>query len=197
MSGAGERFLNPDGSVWVPAFPGQRPPFQKGHRLSVGNRGPLKHGANSARLVGPLAAEIEADLKREQLLRYLFEPEFRDLTFAYCRAAAREQLYRQWIDGMESVEDWARAPEGGKASPAEGYLEMSRRELTLAEELGLVPLVRDDVAEKIAKAKTRIALRDQRRAEKKAEADALKLAFWRAQHPEDFDEDGELPNGGR
>lgn len=44
-----------DGS-WVPAFPGQRPPFELGHTLTV------KHGAYSARLIRAEADALRAEL---------------------------------------------------------------------------------------------------------------------------------------
>lgn len=42
---------------WVPAFPGQRPPFQPGHELS------LKHGAYASVALGPRVAELADELR--------------------------------------------------------------------------------------------------------------------------------------
>jgi len=183
--------LNPDGSEWVPAFPGQRPPFQRGNQVSVGNRGPLKHGASSPRHFLPLAKEHEAALRKVPDLDYLWEPEFRELTWAYCVAQARADLVSAWIDGMET-EDWATAPDGGVVAPAETWRELSTAAATLAGKLGLFPRVKPEVREAIERARTRIAARKQRRQAKKDQQAALVKAFWQSKYPEDFDADGEL-----
>jgi hypothetical protein len=41
-----------DVTPWVPAFPGQRPPFTEGNTVALG------HGAHSMRVYGPRAAEL-------------------------------------------------------------------------------------------------------------------------------------------
>ncbi|KQR52301.1 hypothetical protein ASF88_12180 [Leifsonia sp. Leaf336] len=122
----------------------------------------------------PLAREIESDLRQHAQLEYLWEPEFRDLTSAYCTALAREELYAAWIDQMESVEEWARPSEGRVSSPAEEHLELLSRVAHLAEALGLTPALRDEVREAIAKARTRIELRRQRAAKKPSREELLK-----------------------
>jgi hypothetical protein len=61
------------GRPWVPAFPGQRPPFQPGHRLS------LRHGSFSPRTVDPIAVELVEGV--------LAEPATADLAAAHWRPA--------------------------------------------------------------------------------------------------------------
>jgi hypothetical protein len=187
-----DQYFNPDGSEWVPAFPGQRPPFQRGNQVSRGNAGPLKHGASSSRHFLPLAKEHEAALRKVPELDYLWEPEFRELTWAYCVAQARADLVMAWMDRMEGTVDWATAPDGAVATPGETWLELSTAAATLAGKLGLFPRVKPEVRESIEKARTRIAARKQRRQDKKAQQDALVKAFWQSRYPGDFDADGEL-----
>ena len=178
-------FLNPDGSVWVPEFEGQRPPFQRGNRVSVGNRGPLRHGASSARVYTPVAKEIEAELRSMPDLKYLWEPEFEALRWGYCLALARERVYEAYVDGMEGPEQWGRAPEGGVTPPAEELRQLMSRTLTFARRIGLTPKVAPEVAELIAKARARIALREGRRSARKAEWSALAEAMRKHMYPDD------------
>lgn len=186
-----EEFLNPDGSVWVPQHDRQAPPFQRGNRMSVGNRGPLRHGAYSSRVYLPVAKEIEAELKAQPDLAYLFEPEFKALTWAFCVAQARLNVYEAWADELD-MSRWGSAAEGGVTSPAEESLQLSARVGTLARKLGLVPRVRPEVAAEIARVRARIAKREQRRAEKKQQRADMLMAYRQAMYPGDFDENGEL-----
>jgi hypothetical protein len=56
-------------SQWQPAFEGQRPPFEPGNTLSVGNRGPMTHGAYARLRLSEAAAET-ADALRELAVVY-------------------------------------------------------------------------------------------------------------------------------
>jgi hypothetical protein len=83
--------------VWVPEFEGQRPPFQPGNRVSVGNRGLLKHGAYSPRRVDSLATEIMTSLLGDEDLAYLGQSRWRLSLLALCRAEAQVQLFSEYI----------------------------------------------------------------------------------------------------
>jgi phytoene dehydrogenase-like protein len=149
----------------------------------------LKHGASSSRHFLPLAKEHEAALRKVPELDYLWESEFRELTWAYCVAQARADLVSAWVEQMETA-DWATAPDGGVVAPAETWRELATA--TLAGKLGLFPRVKPEVREAIEKARTRIAARKQRHQAKKAQHDALVKGFWQSRYPGDFDADGEL-----
>ncbi|GAA0426629.1 hypothetical protein GCM10009543_22300 [Leifsonia naganoensis] len=172
-----EGFVNPDGSEWVPAFPGQRPPFRPGNTLSVGNRGRRTHGASSPTVYLPLAKQIRADLLRVPELDYLADSSFTDLLFAFSVAEARERVFVEWMDGL-SIEE---AASDARGTPhLETARELMVRSSRLAARLGLAPDVPEDVREQIRDARTRVALKRERKAQKKAEADALVDAFRRA-----------------
>lgn len=155
-------FVNGDGSPWVPAFPGQRPPFQPGHRLSVGNRGPLTHGVYSARRYVPLANEIAADLKRTPGLEYLGTPRFGAALSAYATALARLQLAQEWVDAMP-IDEAAAAPDGGVTAPMELLLELGSRVSTLSEPLGFVPSSAHLYMQDIEAAQATVRRRDDRK----------------------------------
>lgn len=49
---------------WTPAFPGQRPPFEPGNKVALGNRGPMTHGAYSSVLASsPLVLQLCEELR--------------------------------------------------------------------------------------------------------------------------------------
>jgi hypothetical protein len=55
--------LDPETHEWRPVFDGQRPPFNEGHRLSVGNKGPTSHGSYAVLQLAPRAEEIAAAVR--------------------------------------------------------------------------------------------------------------------------------------
>ena len=128
-------YLNGDGTPWEPAFPGQRPPFQAGHKLSVGNRGPLTHGANSPRHVNALAAQIVAQMKAD--IDYLDTPRFSEPLWKYGFAAAVARLYGSWVDTLP-MEAAATNPNGGDP-PLEVLRKFEVRAANLSDRLGLNP----------------------------------------------------------
>jgi hypothetical protein len=84
---------------WTPAFDGQRPPFRDG------NEAALTHGARSERRVGPLAAQIAAELLADpDTPTHLREPMFAMAVEAWARAEAICQLLRAFLDS-KSIED--------------------------------------------------------------------------------------------
>lgn len=167
-------FLNPDGSVWVPEFEGQRPPFQKGNRLSVGNRGPLKAGHKSARVYGPLAKAIRAELKRTDGLEYLADGSFADALYAYSIAEAQMRLYAEWVD-TQPMEVVMSDAEG--TPPWEVLRQLEVRAGNLGKLLGLHPRVSPEVSEQIRVARTRIEAQKQRKAQRDAEQAAMRDAM--------------------
>jgi hypothetical protein len=85
---------SPDG--WSPEFDGQRPPFAPGNERAV------VHGARSERHVGPLAAQIAADLLADaDTPTHLHEPAFASAIQAWARAEAVVRLLWAWIDGQD------------------------------------------------------------------------------------------------
>jgi hypothetical protein len=136
-------------SEWVPAFPGQRPPFPPGNQLSV------RHGAYSPRRVEPVAAELLAAVLGEPPAGYLAEPVYRPALEAWAQAEARVRLLDEWVSGMPiSVAAESRQ---GQVSP----LELLRRwEATASSHrarLGLDPLSRARLGRDVAAARVDVA----------------------------------------
>lgn len=96
--------LAADGS-WVPAFPGQRPPFELGNELGfeLGNELSLHHGAYSPRRVDPRAAELVEGILADPELGYLAQPRFRAAVWSWARAEARVQLLEGWLSDHDST----------------------------------------------------------------------------------------------
>ncbi|MHB1433606.1 MAG: hypothetical protein ACYCVZ_16030 [Streptosporangiaceae bacterium] len=131
---------------WVPAFPGQRPPFAPGNTYAV------RHGASRDRFVAPLAAEIEAELKASPVAPWLADPELADDVAALARAMAIGRLLDEYLDRSMSVTaamDVLGDPDAGRAPVLEARavmaaLEQARlasgRASRLRSRLGLDPL---------------------------------------------------------
>lgn len=84
-------------SDWQPTFPGQRPPFPPGNSAAV------RHGANSARLVDPLAEQIRAELLgSDGCPDHLHLPLFGPAVLAWSRAEARAELLNRWLGDMDT-----------------------------------------------------------------------------------------------
>jgi hypothetical protein len=82
---------------WVPAFEGQRPPFEPGHELS------LRHGGYSPRKVEPLAQQLVDLVLDDPETAYLTNPRWRPALWAWARAEAQVQLVTEWL--TEQAED--------------------------------------------------------------------------------------------
>jgi hypothetical protein len=78
-------------AVWVPAFPGQRAPFQPGHELS------LQHGAYSPRVIEPVANGIVEQLLADDQVAYLRVPAYRVSLWRYATAQARADLLHAFL----------------------------------------------------------------------------------------------------
>lgn len=78
---------------WAPEFPGQRPPFEPGHELS------MTAGHRSERKVGPLADQIAHDLLTDpDVPPHIREPLFAASVQAWARAEAVVRLLWQWLE---------------------------------------------------------------------------------------------------
>ncbi len=151
-----------DGS-WAPAFPGQRAPFTPGHTLS------LTHGANSPRIVGPLAAKIRAELLGDpDCPAYLRDRGWRFTIESWSEARAELVLLRDWRDKLTAEEaatehtfseDDEMRPSQGRmsrrshAQRVESVLaaidRVERRAERLGAKLGLDPLSRSKLGKNI------------------------------------------------
>ena len=80
-----------DVEAWVPAFPGQRPPFQPGHELS------LQYGAYSPRTFEPIAAGIVEQLLADDQVAYLRAPAYRVSVWRYATQQARTDLLHAFL----------------------------------------------------------------------------------------------------
>lgn len=141
----------PDG--WVPAFEGQRPPFQPGNQLAVGHGRPPLHGAYSPRRYQPLAQEL-VDQVLEQAAQpnaatsYLLDVTYRLILWEWGCAAARVQLLR------EDLEDRHRgtgvAADGEELGVSRAYERAVARLSALSKQLGLDPLSRARLGRDVA-----------------------------------------------
>ena len=90
---------------WVPSFPGQRPPFQPGHELSI------HHGAYTPRRVDPLATELVERMLADPDVGYLGSASNRPALWAWARAEAQVQLLTEYLanragdDGIGDLTD--------------------------------------------------------------------------------------------
>lgn len=87
---------------WVPAFPGQRPPFQPGHELSI------QPGAYSPRKVEPLAQELVELVLRQATAEgsataYLSDSTYRPAIHAWARAEIQAQLLTEYLTAAAEV----------------------------------------------------------------------------------------------
>lgn len=117
---------------WVPEFPGQRPPFQPGHELS------MKHGAGSPRKRDPIAQALATELLLDESVAYLKAPRFAAAVQAWAVAEAKCALISNWVDSMP-IEVAAESKQGQTSA-----LELLRKWETTAQthrtRLGLDPV---------------------------------------------------------
>ena len=84
---------------WMPAFAGQRPPFEPGHELST------RHGAWSDRKVRPIAEVILQDVLSDPACEYLRAPRFAAELTAWSVAEARCRLLESYIAHLAEGDD--------------------------------------------------------------------------------------------
>lgn len=166
-------YVNPDGTPWVPAFKGQRPPFQPGNTLGAteGNLLALRHGANSPRRIDPIAQQLLAELHQDPNLDYIRAQPFKARAWDWARAEARHLLLSAWVDTLPLSE--AGDTSGGRTAPLELVRQLAVTAANLAMRCGLTPVVDDRVADEIDKARKRRA----RTAEREQLAKDLKAAI--------------------
>jgi hypothetical protein len=160
-----------DGS-WVPEFAAQRPPF------TPGNEAALIHGARSPAKIGPLAAEIRAELlTHPECPAYLRDPGWRYTLESWSEARAELVLLRAWRDRMTTEESATelvltdetedrptpgRAKKRGRSQRIESVLAMidraERRAERLGAKLGLDPLSRARLGKDVSAARDDLAV---------------------------------------
>lgn len=120
------------GSQWVPAFEGQRPPFQPGNQLG------LKHGAYLPARTDPVAHQYIAEVIADPNTSYLSQPRFAAALWSWASAQAKVQLLTDWVDAMSIG---AQTYSGkGQTSPLELLRKWMATAQTWASRLGLDPL---------------------------------------------------------
>lgn len=128
---------------WVPAFPGQRPPFTPGHTKS------LRHGYWSPRKVEPVAQELVDMVHADPSLAYLTEQHAQPALWAWAQAEARVQLMTAHLekvaeDGVGDLGDRRITEAWNLLHRAETRAESGRRRL------GLDPLSRARLGKDVA-----------------------------------------------
>ncbi|GAA4040983.1 hypothetical protein GCM10023063_28390 [Arthrobacter methylotrophus] len=130
--------------AWVPAFEGQRLPFQAGNELAV------KHGAQS-RKVDPIAQALAVELLADDAVGYLRAPRYASAVQAWAVAEAKCALISQWVDTMPIEQ--AASSKQGQTSP----LELLRKWETTAQNhrsrLGLDPMSAARLGKDVAQSK--------------------------------------------
>jgi hypothetical protein len=134
-------------SEWVPAFAGQRPPFEKENALAV------THGGYSPRKVDPLAAELVAQVLEEagrpnSPTSYLLDVTYRVVLHEWGAAAARVQLLREHL--MERHDGTGVKPDGEELGASRAYERAVARLQALSSKLGLDPLSRARLGRDVA-----------------------------------------------
>lgn len=101
--------MTEQGAGWVPAFPGQRPPFapgnEAGRKFEPGNALQERHGAYSPRRVDPLAAELVDLVLADPDTAYLREARWRPALWAWARAEAQVQLLTEYLEQKATSAD--------------------------------------------------------------------------------------------
>lgn len=141
---ADQHLTAPDG--WVPAFPGQRPPFAPGHTLS------MRHGAHSDRLVGPRALEIAAALEDDGALpEFLRDPSYRPAVLAYCRTLAQVERVEGYLAEHTPEHGVPELDDDGAVRAATRLLDrlVARADRQRAD-LGLTPMARARLGRDVA-----------------------------------------------
>jgi hypothetical protein len=146
--------MSGEGRDWTPAFPGQRPPFQPGHEISV------KHGAYADVKLGPRVEELA------ETVRVLVGPLYRESDELAVRLLA---MCLARIEAAEAA--LAEAEPGDLArlqADMRGWTNTSRR---LLNDLGLTPAARARLGLDVARTRHVASLSSL--PETEAEADAV------------------------
>jgi hypothetical protein len=144
MAGTVDVSETPENPNWTPAFPGQRPPFQKG------NLARLSHGGYVAALVNPRAREIASALA-ETLPHYLTtDPAYAPALEAYSVVLARIERVSAWLeqqaaDGIPEIDG-----DGRVRGAMDLLLRLERQAADHRTRLGLDPLSRARLGRDVA-----------------------------------------------
>ena len=149
------RLINGTPEEWVAEYPGQRPPFGPGNRLS------FKHGATMPEVVDPLAMQLIDQVLEVPGNEYLREPRNAIAVDNWAHARARVLLMRRYLatqdietalsEVTEIVETEERPSPGelrrqsrmrSTVSTWKAMESAERQESHLAVQLGLTPLAR-------------------------------------------------------
>lgn len=131
---------------WVPAFPGQRPPFTPGHTLST------RHGAHSDRLVEPRALAIAEGLEADGALPdYLRDPSYRPAVLAYCRTLAQVERVEGYLASRTPEHGVPELDDDGAVRAATRLLDrLVARADRQRSDLGLTPMSRARLGRDVA-----------------------------------------------
>ncbi|WP_147251476.1 P27 family phage terminase small subunit [Blastococcus sp. TBT05-19] len=137
---------------WTPAFPGQRPPFQPGHTLS------LRHGVYSDRRIEPLAQQFVDAYAADPSVTWLTTADGPAL-HALGRAEAKVQLLEEYLGKLAEAEETDLADLEAKRVEA-AYRELHRAEtraMSLRTQLGFTPMSRARLGRNVAAARVDMA----------------------------------------
>lgn len=134
--------MSGDVQGWQPTHERQHPPFEAGNRVAQ------RHGAYSARVVGPVAERLVEAVMSDPDVSYLHQPSYAVAVAAWAAAEARVIVLADWVDGMELA---AAADSGrGKTSVLELLRQWEATALTHRSRLGLDPLSRARLGRDVA-----------------------------------------------
>jgi hypothetical protein len=140
----------PENTNWTPAFPGQRPPFQKG------NLARLSHGGYVSALVAPRAREIAFALAQTLPPYLLSDPAYAPAVEAYSVVLARIERVSAWLeaqagDGIPEIDG-----DGRVRGAMDLLLRLERQAADHRARLGLDPLSRARLGRDVTQAQVSI-----------------------------------------
>jgi hypothetical protein len=124
-------------TTWLPAFPGQRPPFAKGNELAA-----TYHGAYSDRKLAPVVEQVLADVLDDPACEYLRAPRFAAELRSWAVSEARCRLLESYLAKLvEASGDELGDPTSERARAAWSLLHRCEtRAQSGRDRLGLSPL---------------------------------------------------------
>ena len=123
--------IQADGT-WVPEFPGQKPPFAKGNRLSV------RSGAQGRDAVERAAMLMNQVIADPDMPAHLKSPAFSFSLQGWARVQAAADLYYEYAMALDPEEGSTARRIAGKA-PLEIWLQMEKTAATMRKALGMDP----------------------------------------------------------
>jgi hypothetical protein len=129
--------------------PDRQPLGDKLQPWAPGNVVALTHGAESERMVAPVAARLVEQATADA--PYLTEPKYTATLEAWSRAEARVVLLEEWLSQEGLLTD-----EGDVRRAAEFQLRCERHAAMLREQLGLTPLARARLGRDVSSAQVNL-----------------------------------------